>query len=115
MSQVASEFLIEDIPDISGNPAGKMKQNSKKNKEISKELKQAFVKLMDAQLTDGSFQDTIETKQALKEKIKENFQTELDISTVPKMLGVEKMEIALTILAVFIFEESGLRQRTTGS
>ena len=75
MSQVASENLIEDIPgewisksqnfnnflDISGAPAGKMKQNSKKNKvnpkkEISKELKQAFVKLMDAQLTDGSFQ-----------------------------------------------------------
>ena len=32
-----------------------------------------------------------------------------------KMLGVEEMEKALTILAVFIFEESGLRQQTTGS
>ena len=31
------------------------------------------------------------------------------------MLGVEEMEIALTILAIFIFEESGLRQQTTGS
>ena len=32
-----------------------------------------------------------------------------------KMLGVEEMEIALTILAIFIFEESGLRQQTIGS
>ena len=31
------------------------------------------------------------------------------------MLGVEEMEIALTILAIFIFEESGLRQQTIGS
>lgn len=32
-----------------------------------------------------------------------------------KMLGVEEMEIALTILAIFIFEESALRQETIGS
>merc|ERR1712064_229425 len=121
MSQIASGFLIEDIPDLSGSPAGKIVRNSKKNKvvnvkkEMNKELTQAFVKLIDARLTDGSFKDTNETKKAIKEKIQEMFQTELDISTVPKMLGVEEMEIALTILAIFIFEESGLRQQTIGS
>merc|ERR1712226_1336 len=113
--QQEAGFLFENIPDISSRPAGRVRHNTiietNLKEDADEDLPNEFVDLVDTRLTDGSFEDSFETKKALKEKIGQMFQTELDISTVPKMLGVEKNEIALTILAIFILEESALHKQ----
>merc|ERR1712131_261419 len=105
-----------DFFDLSNEPAGRATRLSRKsfekdrslggneslNKTTGKDNSLIFMQLLNSGNIDGSFTDTAGNR-SISDSILQS-KKQIDLTKLPKILGIKDMKTALTILAVFIFE-----------